>query len=250
MFGLKKRRRAPQNRRIDGGEMQIAGRSVALAIVEHSRAKRLTLRVEPGGRSIRVTVPPGVDRAEIDRFVNRHFDWLTGRIERLPDQQQLQPGMKIPLRGVPHRIVHIPDRRGVTHTDQDAGEAILVIHGDQRHLGRRIADYLKKLAKAEIGTLAAKHAATVGRPVRAIRYRDTTSRWGSCSADGNLSFSWRIMMAPPRVIDYLVAHEVAHLREMNHGAKFWELCRSLSPRTDECKDWLKRNGSKLQAIPF
>ena len=86
--------------------------------------------------------------------------------------------------------------------------------------------------------------------VKAVRFKDTTSRWGSCSSDGNLSFSWRIMMAPPAVIDYLVAHEVAHLKEMNHGPKFWKLCRELCPRTDEAKAWLQRNGSALQAIGF
>jgi predicted metal-dependent hydrolase len=83
-----------------------------------------------------------------------------------------------------------------------------------------------------------------------VRFRDTTSRWGSCTSDGTLSFSWRIMMAPRPVIDYLVAHEVAHLREMNHGPKFWKLCTELCPDTERCKAWLKRNGSALQAIAF
>ena len=83
-----------------------------------------------------------------------------------------------------------------------------------------------------------------------MRFKDTTSRWGSCTADGKLAFSWRIMMAPPTVIDYLVAHEVAHLKEMNHGPKFWALCRKLCPRTDEARAWLKRNGGALQAIGF
>jgi predicted metal-dependent hydrolase len=95
-----------------------------------------------------------------------------------------------------------------------------------------------------------KYTATIGRRAKAIRFKDTTSRWGSCTSDGSLSFSWRIMMAPAPVIDYLVAHEVAHLKEMNHGPKFWKLCRELCPDTDRCKDWLKRNGAALQAIAF
>ena len=87
-------------------------------------------------------------------------------------------------------------------------------------------------------------------PVKSIRYKDTVSRWGSCSSEGNLSFSWRIMMAPRPVIDYLVAHEVAHLVHMNHGPKFWALCEELCPDTKRCKAWLKKNGSALQAIGF
>ncbi len=102
----------------------------------------------------------------------------------------------------------------------------------------------------EIEMLVARHTATVGRKAKAIRFRDTTSRWGSCTSDGTLSFSWRIMMAPPAVIDYLVAHEVAHLKEMNHGPDFWKLCGQLCPDTERCKAWLKRNGGALQAIRF
>ena len=96
----------------------------------------------------------------------------------------------------------------------------------------------------------AKHTQAVGRKAKAIRFRDTSSRWGSCTSDGTLSFSWRIMMAPAPVINYLVAHEVAHLKEMNHGPKFWRLCEELCPDTERCKDWLKRNGGALQAIQF
>ncbi len=118
------------------------------------------------------------------------------------------------------------------------------MHGDRRHLPRRLADFLKREAKRDIEALVAKHTTTVGRRAKAIRYRDTVSRWGSCTSDGVLSFSWRIMMAPPAVIDYLVAHEVAHLKEMNHGPKFWKLCGELCPTTERCKAWLKRNGKR------
>jgi predicted metal-dependent hydrolase len=113
-----------------------------------------------------------------------------------------------------------------------------------------VADFLKRQARKEIEALAGRHSASVGRKVKAIHFKDTTSRWGSCTADGNLSFSWRIMMAPGPVINYLVAHEVAHLKEMNHGAKFWKLCEELCPDTERCKAWLKKNGNALQAIAF
>lgn len=247
MFGLTKQ---PLTRKREYGDIQIAGRKVSLTVVEHARAKRLTLRVEPGGRVVRVTVPPKVSRQEIDRFVDRHQEWLAERISVLPNQTALEPGMKVPIRGVPHRIVLVAKKRGVTRQDHDGSEPTLLVYGDGRYVGRRIADFLKKQAKTDIEPLAAKHAKAIGKRIRSIRFKDTKSRWGSCSADGNLSFSWRIMMAPASVIDYLVAHEVAHLKEMNHSVRFWKVCEELCPRSDDCKVWLRRNGAKLQAIPF
>jgi len=227
----------------------IGTRSLPLRIVENARAKRLTLRIETGGKGLRVTVPPGIDPREVDRFLDRHRGWLETRLAKLPDDAALRPGVKLPVRGVPHRIVHQPGRGTVT-VGAVEGEPALIVHGDRAHLQRRLADFLKREAKRDIELLVAKHTASVGRRAKTVRYRDTTSRWGSCTSDGTLSFSWRIMMAPRTVIDYLVAHEVAHLKEMNHGPKFWALCRELCPRTDEARAWLKKNGGVLQAIRF
>lgn len=229
---------------------QVAGRAVPLRIVENARAKRLTLRIAPGGAALRITVPPGLAPREVERFLARHEGWLEERLKKLPAQPQVRPGIKIPLRGVPHLIVHEPSRRGTVEIATREGGPALIVKGDRRHLPRRLADFLKREARRELEGLVARHTGTVGRRAKAIRYRDTTSRWGSCTSEGTLSFSWRIMMAPPPVIDYLVAHEVAHLKEMNHGPRFWALCEELCPRTDEAKKWLKRNGTALQAISF
>ncbi|MEX0954784.1 MAG: M48 family metallopeptidase [Rhizobiaceae bacterium] len=229
---------------------EVAGRSLPLRIVENDRATRLTLRIAAGGTGLRMTVPPGISQREVDRFLERHRGWLEQRLAKLPDQPQVRPGIKVPVRGVPHLIVHEPDKRGIAEISAAEDGPVLIVHGDRRHLPRRVSDFLKREAKHEIEALVAKHTATVGRRAKSVRFRDTTSRWGSCTSDGSLSFSWRIAMAPGAVIDYLVAHEVAHLIEMNHGPKFWKLCRELCPRTDEAKAWLKRNGSALQAIGF
>ena len=161
---------------------------------------------------------------------------------------QVRPGIKIPVRGVPHRIVHEPSKRGTVTISSDERGPLLIVHGDRVHLPRRIADFLKREAKREIEKLVVKHTQALGKRAKAIRFKDTSSRWGSCTSEGNLSFSWRIMMAPTPVINYLVAHEVAHLKEMNHGPKFWKLCEQLCPDTERCKTWLKRNGGALQAI--
>ena len=229
---------------------EVAGRSLPLRIVENDRATRLTLRIAAGGTGLRITVPPHVSVSEIDRFLERNKGWLETRLAKLPDQPQVRPGIKVPVRGVPHLIVHEPGKRGMAEKSELEGSPVLIVHGDIRHLPRRVADFLKREAKREIEALVARHTTIVGRRAKSIRFKDTTSRWGSCTSDGALSFSWRIAMAPGTVIDYLVAHEVAHLAEMNHGPKFWKLCRELCPRTDEAKAWLKRNGPALQAIGF
>ncbi|RUT88761.1 M48 family metallopeptidase, partial [Mesorhizobium sp. M7A.T.Ca.US.000.02.2.1] len=199
---------------------------------------------------LRITVPPGLRRGEVDRFLERHQDWLEQRLAKVPTRPQVRPGIRIPVRGVPHRIVHEPSKRGTVTVSRDERGPLLIVHGDRIHLPRRLADFLKREAKKEIEKLVAKHTEALGKRAKAIRFKDTSSRWGSCTSEGNLSFSWRIMMAPSPVINYLVAHEVAHLKEMNHGPKFWKLCEKLCPDTDRCKDWLKRNGGALQAIMF
>jgi len=231
-------------------EHVVAGRTLPLKIVENERARRLTLRIDAGGQGLRVTVPPGLRRGEVEKFLDRHRGWLEQRLAKVPLRPQVRPGIKIPVRGVPHLIVHEPGKRGTVTLSADGTGPVMTVHGDRLHLPRRVADFLKREAKREIEALVAKHTAAVGRKAKSIRYKDTSSRWGSCTSDGSLSFSWRIMMAPAPVINYLVAHEVAHLKEMNHGPKFWKLCKELCPDTDRCKDWLKRNGSALQAIGF
>lgn len=249
-FGLLRIPLKPAGQPVELREHRVAGRTLPLRIVENERARRLTLRIDAGGRGLRVTVPPGLRQGEVEKFLDRHRGWLEQRLAQVPERPQVRPGIKIPLRGVPHLIVHEPGSRGTVEIARDATGPILIVRGDRLHLPRRLADFLKREARREIEPLVARHTAAVGRKAKAIRYKDTTSRWGSCTSEGVLSFSWRIMMTPPKVIDYLVAHEVAHLKEMNHGPQFWQLCRELCPDTDRCKAWLKRNGGALQAIAF
>lgn len=248
MFGFLKR--SPQPISPVEREHEVAGRTLPLRIVENERARRLTLRIDAGGRGLRITVPPGVQSNEVERFLFRHQGWLEQRLAKVPDRPQVRPGVKIPVRGVPHLIVHEVATRGTVAIEEDERGPLLVVYGDRRYLPRRVADFLKREAKREIELLVAKHTSTLGKRAKSIRFKDTSSRWGSCTSEGNLSFSWRIMMAPPAVINYLVAHEVAHLKEMNHAPRFWKLCTELCPDTERCKAWLKRNGSALQAIAF
>jgi predicted metal-dependent hydrolase len=230
--------------------LTVAGRTLPLKIVQNGRSTRLTLRIDIGGRGLRVTTPPGISQRDVDRFIAKHTGWLETRLAKYPDKPVVRAGVRIPLRGVPHLILHEAGKRGSVEVGEHDGSPVLRVYGDPQHLPRRISDFLKREAKRDIEALVAKHTTTVGRKAKSVRFKDTSSRWGSCTADGGLSFSWRIMMAPPGVIDYLVAHEVAHLREMNHGPQFWALCKVLCPDTTRCKAWLKANGGALQAIAF
>lgn len=248
---LKKLRRAPASPAAPVERvLDVAGRAMPLTIRANPRATRITLRIEPGGRALRLTVPTGLAEREVAAFLDRHQGWLMTKLARFSADTALKEGGEVPLRGVRHRIVHTGKLRGVTEAAVVDGQPVLRVSGLEEHMGRRIADFLKKEARRDLETLVIKHAAAIRKPVNSISMKDTRSRWGSCSAEGNLSFSWRIVMAPPAVIDYLAAHEVAHLKEMNHGPRFWALCERLCPRMDEAKDWLKRHGTMLHAIDF
>lgn len=230
--------------------LSIEGRSIPLTIRQNARATRITLRIEPGGRALKLTIPPGLSEREVTTFIDRHRGWITVRLAKLDAHPGLGHGATLLLRGVPHRIHQTGFLRGLTEAVEIGGEPTLSVSGLEDHLGRRLSAFLKKEARKDLEPLVARHTAAVGRRAKSITLKDTRSRWGSCSFEGNLSFSWRIVMAPPLVIDYLAAHEVAHLKEMNHGPAFWSLCRSLCPPMDEAKQWLKRHGSALHAIDF
>ncbi|KQR79363.1 M48 family metallopeptidase [Rhizobium sp. Leaf341] len=225
-------------------------RSVPLTIRQNPRATRMTLRIEPGGRALKMTIPPGLPDREVTQFLDRHQAWLSSRLARFSGESVLEDGGMIFVRGVAHRIERTGRLRGVTESVVIDDEPVLRVSGAPEHLGRRIADFLKKEARKDLEHLAPSHALQVGRPIKSLTLRDTRSRWGSCAVDGALNFSWRIVMAPPYVIDYLAAHEVAHLKEMNHGPNFWALCEQLCVRTPEARHWLKRNGTLLHAIDF
>ena len=231
-------------------QVEVNGKSVPLTIRRNAQATRLTLRIEPGGRALRMTVPTGLPEREIRDFLDRHQAWLLTKLARFSTRSALSDGHHIFIRGVAHRIEETGKLRGLTEAVMADGEPVLRVSGLSEHVPRRICDFLKKEARKDLEERVAIHAPKVGRKVRSLTLRDTRSRWGSCSADGALSFSWRIIMAPPFVIDYLAAHEVAHLREMNHGPAFWNLCGELCPRVDEAKRWLKRNGTMLHALDF
>ncbi|CAK0776967.1 YgjP-like metallopeptidase domain-containing protein [uncultured Gammaproteobacteria bacterium] len=211
-----------------------------LEIRRSARAQRLTMRVDPLRGVIQVVVPAWVGEAEISRFVLRHRAWASGRLEALPPAHPFIDGALVPVLGIDHRVRHQTQRRG-----GEIAEGEIRVGGQPDHIARRVRDLLIAEARRELAERARSKAAQIGARVAAVTVRDTTSRWGSCSAQGRLSFSWRLILAPEVVLDYVVAHEVAHLQEMNHSPCFWGLVAKLTPRVTAPRAWLKVNGARL-----
>ena len=210
--------------------------------MRNARARRASLRVDPANRRIVLTAPLRMARGTAVGFAETQAGWIAARLERLPERRPFVDGAEIPLFGVPHRLRHRPDARGTVWRE---GNEIHVA-GRPEHLSRRVKDWLVGELKKELVPLVHAKAARAERPVKRISVRDTRSRWGSCGPDAALSFSWRLVFAPPEVLDYLAAHEAAHLVHLNHSARFWALARTLCDGPIEGPQaWLKKNGETL-----
>jgi predicted metal-dependent hydrolase len=218
----------------------------SIRLRRHRRARRYTLRIHPSDREAILTMPPRGTIAEAKDFAQRHGAWIAARLGRLPKAAPFLPGTLVPLRGVPHRIVHRSGQRGTVWTEtRDSGDKILCVAGDIAHIERRVHDYLKREARRDLHKAADAYAHELGVKVKRLSIRDQSSRWGSCTSAGSLSFSWRLILAPPFVLDYLAAHEVAHLVEMNHSARFWKVCGRVCSSVERAKKWLDTSGNDL-----
>ncbi len=262
--------------------VNVSGLDMTVAVRRSNRAKRFTLKVSHTERVAILTLP---DRGRIEdagAFVARHSGWLKQQIEKLPVPVCLTEGSIIPLRGVAHRLTFVgPVRRmgivwvdanaanpsgGVSHAcmennlraaqpcsiepfaearDSLTPPSMLCVAGSPEYAVRRLVDWLKNEAKKDLFFRVHHHASNVGIYPKRISIRDQSTRWGSCSGNGNLSFSWRLIFAPSFVLDYVAAHEVAHLKEMNHGPRFWRVVRDTMPEMHKARFWLKKHGSEL-----
>jgi len=218
----------------------------AIRLRRHRRARRYTLRIHPTDREAILTMPPRGLIAEAREFAQLHGGWIAARLGRLPKAAPFQPGTVVPLRGTPHRIVHRAGMRGTVWTEtRESGDKVLCVAGGYEHIDRRIHDFLKREARRDLHKVALDHAEMLGVRVKRLSIRDQSSRWGSCTSAGSLSFSWRLILAPPFVLDYLAAHEVAHLVEMNHSPRFWRVVAKICPSVERAKKWLDTYGNDL-----
>jgi predicted metal-dependent hydrolase len=211
----------------------------------HRQARRYTLRIHSATREVVLTMPPRGSLKEARAFAEKHGGWIAARLGRLPQPAPFADGTMLPLRGIDHLIVHRRGSRGTVWIESDGDERSLCVAGEAPHVARRIYDFLKREAKRDLETASCRAAEQLGVTIKQVSIRDQSSRWGSCSTTGMLSYSWRLILAPPFVLDYLAAHEVAHLIEMNHSRRFWRLVEGICPDLARAKAWLDAHGSNL-----
>jgi predicted metal-dependent hydrolase len=190
-------------------------------------------------------MPPRGSIKQAREFAQKHGGWIAVRLRRLPDAVPFEHGILLPLRGVDHRIDHRKGQRGTVWIEPGDGEPRLCVAGATPHVSRRVRDYLKREAKRDLETASRAAAQVLGVAIGRVSVRDQSSRWGSCSSTGVLSYSWRLILAPEFVLDYLAAHEVAHLIEMNHSRRFWRLVEKICPDMGRAKAWLDAHGADL-----
>jgi len=223
--------------------LAIDGESVAVTVRLNPRARRIVMRVNPVSGDVTVTAPNRVGRAAALAFVRGETEWVSRQRAVVPKPIALAPGSSVPFLGVTHHIQAADGRRGRAPVWCEGNQ--IFVSGQSAHAARRLIDYFKREAKKEFEESALAFGARLGVKPARITVRDTASRWGSCSAARSLSFSWRLIFAPEFVRDYVVAHEAAHLREMNHGPRFWAHVDTLTPHARKARKWLREHGRSL-----
>lgn len=191
-----------------------------------------------------LSLPSWAREAEALAFAHEKAEWIREALARMPAVRVVGPGADLPVEGRELAI-----RSGAGRVVRIEGGS-LIVPGNPGRVGARVAAFLKVLARERLQAACGTHAGRIGREYTRLTLRDTRSRWGSCAPGGALMFSWRLIMAPPEVLDYVAAHEVAHLEEMNHSPAFWAVVRRLMPDYEAPRRWLKGHGHELHAVSF
>lgn len=209
-----------------------------------ARARRFSLRVSRVDGRITLSLPQRARESEAMEFARAQEGWLRNALARMPRVDLVGIGAEIPIEGQSLRLVAGAGRKIIMQDDS------LVIPGDPALAGARVQAWLKALARDRLVAASDHYAAQIGRTVARVTLRDTRSRWGSCSHEGALMYSWRLVMAPPSVLRYVAAHEVAHMVEMNHSDRFWAVVDQLYPGWQAQRRWLHSQGTGLHALRF
>ncbi|MFP4328432.1 MAG: M48 family metallopeptidase [Paracoccaceae bacterium] len=227
------------------GEWKLPGNPPIPVLLRRSaRARRISLRVSALDGRVTLTLPRGMAEAEALAFARQKEAWLRGHLAGRPDEVAVTHGARVPVEGVPLTVAPA------------AGPAVriaggqLLVPGPSGRAGPALAGWLKARARDRLAAASDRHAAALGRPYARLTLRDTRSRWGSCSAAGGLNYSWRLILAPPAILDYVAAHEVAHLAEMNHSPAFWAVVERLYGDWRPARRWLHENGAGLHRYRF
>ncbi len=219
---------------------------VAITFRRHATARRFTLRLARTAESFIMTMPRRASMAEARAFAVKSQSWMLKSLARRAKPRTTADGMVIMLRGIEHRVSAMGKVRGLVTHDREA--CIIHVPGQPHHMHRRLVDWLKAEAAHDLDVASTKYAGAMGVTFRKLNVRDQKSRWGSCSSGGVLSYSWRLILAPAVVLDYVAAHEVAHLQEMNHSTRFWRLVLRHCPTSKDGRTWLRLYGATLHSI--
>ena len=225
-------------------EALIDGKLVLVTVKVSQRARNYRLSIPHAGGPV-LTVPRYGTWKEAESFLNNQLDWLAPRLKRAAKPVTFRAGARIPVRGVEHRIVATGRVRGRVEAYVEDEQAFLAVPGEIEHRARRLTDWLKAEAQRDLTRRVAIHARRLEVEVKSISMRNQSTRWGSCSTTGRLNFNWRLVMAPSFVLDYVAAHEVAHLIEMNHSQAFWDTVEQTLPSMERGRNWLKDHGRQL-----
>jgi hypothetical protein len=248
MQGLARLRRFMRARtapRVRRALLKIDGRSVEVILRADPRARRFIVKVDPSTGEVSVVAPSSRSLERALEFAKKERDWIAGRLAGIPEPVRLALGASVLFRGVEHVIRACDSGNGPVWIDREASRPTIRVAGQPDHTTRRLIDWFKREARRKIEDRVAEYSLILGVEPKRVTIRDTSSRWGSCSSTRSLSFSWRLILAPPHVLDYVVAHEVAHLRELNHKPRFWRLVESLVPDVEKSVSWLSDNGALL-----
>jgi predicted metal-dependent hydrolase len=221
--------------------IEIDGKAVALRFRRNAAAKRMVLRLDGKNGGLVMTLPKRSGLTEALRFAEQSREWISRILAKQPEPAKLCDGVSILYRGQLCVLRITSGPRGLVQVIGDE----LIVPGKPEHAPRRLKDFLAAEAKRELVSASRKYAEIMDTRFSRISIRDQKSRWGSCSAGGVLSYSWRLILTPDYVLDYVAAHEVAHLREMNHGPRFWRLVLTHCPHARTAKQWLKSNGPEV-----
>jgi len=226
--------------------VNVDGDQLPVSVRRNAQAKRLILRVERVTGEIKLTVPTRVSNRAAERFVRKQIDWIAAERAAVGPVQKLCDGMQMPFLGKVHqlRFTNEPPRKIQREADE------IQVGGPADMASKRLEAWLRREAKALLSERTSHHAETLGVQYNRVSIGDMKSRWGSCSSRGTLRFSWRLLMAPYDVMDYVAAHEVAHLLEMNHSDRFWAHVGRCVPEHKSLRRWLKTEGGALFKLRF
>jgi predicted metal-dependent hydrolase len=223
------------------------GRTLSVQLHVNARARRISLKVDPTQRVAIAVAPSARKAADAARFAQDRASWIADRLDQLPAPAPFVDGGTIPFRGNTLALVRLDGRKPAVFTLDGAAPSLAIGAAPDR-FAFAVRRALAKEALGLFTAACAHHGEALGRPAPIVSLKDTRSRWGSCTRDGRISLSWRLIAAPDWVWDYVCAHEAAHLVEMNHSPRYWALVARLTPHATAARSWLKRHGPALHGL--